>query len=230
NIYSDLGVANAYAITQVPCPSAYVNGLTVTVQARNSSTGPSTLNDCSLGAKLIKKNGGDGTSIGADIASGDIKVGQWFTVQYDSTSSIWQCNGSCNSSGVGGGGVAITGSPVAGNLTGFSAPTTITNTNLTGDVTTANTTATTVAAIQTIPVNTASVQPGQILNVLSGPTQYKNTYPGVNYNPQSGTYTIACPTDRLGRVDFTGGTATTFTLPQAGSTACLGSSWAGVVV
>lgn len=44
--------------------------------------------------------------------------------------------------------VTTTGSPVAGNLTQFSGPTSITNGNLSGDVTTAGTLVTTVAKIQ----------------------------------------------------------------------------------
>lgn len=233
NIYADSGVANAYTITQIPCPSTLTNGLTITMQAgtSNSSTGPSTLNDCSLGAKPIKVNGGNGSNIGSDTTTGSIKGGGWYTFVYDTTSSIWECNGSCGGSGGGGGGtVSTTGSPATGELAAFSAGLTITNTNLTGDVISnpTNTVGTKVSAIQTIPVNTSNVQVGQIFNVVAGP-QYINTYPGVNYNPQTTTYSVACPSDRLGYVDFTGSSATTFTLPQAGSTACLGSSWAGVI-
>ncbi len=55
------------------------------------------------------------------------------------------------------------------------------------------------------------------------------TIQGVNYDPQSSTYSIGCPADRLGNVDFTGSSATTFTLPNPPSSTCAGSSFSVVV-
>src|SRR5581483_6479686 len=56
-----------------------------------------------------------------------------------------------------------------------------------------------------------------------------NTYSGVNVDPQTGDYTLSCPTDRMGELDFNISAAHTLTLPQAGSTACLGSNIAFVI-
>jgi hypothetical protein len=56
-----------------------------------------------------------------------------------------------------------------------------------------------------------------------------NSYSGVNVDPQTGNYVLACPTDRLGEVEFNISAPTTLTVPQAGSTACFGSNNAFVV-
>ena len=56
-----------------------------------------------------------------------------------------------------------------------------------------------------------------------------NSYPGINVDPQTGNYIFGCPTDRLGEVEFNITAASTFSLPQAGSSACTGSSM-GLVV
>ena len=56
-----------------------------------------------------------------------------------------------------------------------------------------------------------------------------NGYGGVSVDAQTGNYTFSCPTDRLGEIEFNISSAATLTLPQAGSTACLGSSMALVV-
>jgi hypothetical protein len=47
---------------------------------------------------------------------------------------------------------------------------------------------------------------------------------GVNVDPQTGAYTLACPSDRLGETEFNISSATTVTVPQAGGTACLQSN------
>lgn len=57
-----------------------------------------------------------------------------------------------------------------------------------------------------------------------------NAYAGVTVNSQTGNYSLSCPTDRLGELDFTiTASGQTLLIPQAGSSACLGSSMAFVV-
>src|SRR5580698_740427 len=69
---------------------------------------------------------------------------------------------------------------------------------------------------------------GQTLTANSTPALV-NAYAGVNVDSQTGNYTLLCPTDRLGEVEFPITAATTLTIPQAGSTACFGSNNAFVV-
>lgn len=76
---SDTGTANVYAVTLSPAPASYAAGMVVVFKAGNASTGASTLNVNSLGAKTIKKNQG------IDLGSGDIKSGQIVTAVYDGT-------------------------------------------------------------------------------------------------------------------------------------------------
>ena len=63
--------------------------------------------------------------------------------------------------------VGVTGSPVSGNLTKFSSPTTITNGDLTGDVATSGTLATLIAnnAVTTAKINNAAVTYAKMQNV-----------------------------------------------------------------
>src|SRR5882724_5300286 len=65
----------------------------------------------------------------------------------------------------GGGGVTVTGSPVSGNLTKFSGPASITNGDLSGDVTTAGTLATTIA---NNVVSYAKIQDVSVTDVVLG--------------------------------------------------------------
>jgi hypothetical protein len=69
---------------------------------------------------------------------------------------------------------------------------------------------------------------GQTL-AANGTPALVNAYAGVNVDSQTGNYTLLCPTDRLGEVEFPITAATTLTIPQAGSTACFGSNNAFVV-
>lgn len=58
------GSANAYTVTLNPAPTAYVDGMAVSVKINVDSTGPSTLNVNGLGAKPLKKaNGSDATNL-----------------------------------------------------------------------------------------------------------------------------------------------------------------------
>ena len=124
--------------------------------------------------------------------------------------------------------VSVTGTPASGNPVFFSGAASITNGDYTGDVTTSGTSATTLAGIQGTTVTISALANAQTLN-FNG-SAWVNSYPGVNVNGQSGTdYTFACPTDRLGEIEFNIGGAHGLYLPQAGSTACTGSSMALVV-
>ncbi|WP_253270880.1 tail fiber protein [Geobacillus thermocatenulatus] len=61
------GSANAYSVTLTPAPTAYVDGMAVTVKINVDSTGASTLNVNGLGAKPLKKaNGNDVTNLKAN--------------------------------------------------------------------------------------------------------------------------------------------------------------------
>src|SRR5215471_12662606 len=71
-------------------------------------------------------------------------------------------NAACGAGG-GGGTVSTTGSPVSGNLTQFSGATSITAGNLSGDVTTSGTLATTVAGINTVALGSTTATSGNLL-------------------------------------------------------------------
>ena len=74
--------------------------------------------------------------------------------------------------GGGGGGTNITGTPASGNLTVFSGIATITNGDLTGDVTTSGSTATTVGKVNgaTVPVSAAVVASNSSSQLSAAPT------------------------------------------------------------
>jgi hypothetical protein len=89
------GSANTYAVTLSPAPAAYVDGMAVCVKINVASTGASTLNVNSLGAKTILD------SLGNAITSGGLKANTPYTMRYNGTSFIVQ--------GKGGGGTALSG-------------------------------------------------------------------------------------------------------------------------
>lgn len=66
--------------------------------------------------------------------------------------------------GTGGGGVTVTGTPSSGNLTEWSGGSSITNGNLSGDVTTSNTLATSVVKIKGVSLGTVTATSGNILD------------------------------------------------------------------
>jgi len=89
---------------------------------------------------------------------------------------------------------------------------------------------TTYAGGGTSPVAATVTSPAQTqLLIFNSSNVLVNSYSGVNVDQQTGNYTLSCPTDRLGEVEFNISSAATLTLPQAGSTACLGSNIALVV-
>jgi len=69
---------------------------------------------------------------------------------------------------------------------------------------------------------------GQIL-VYNSSGVLINAYSGVNVDSQTGNYALSCPLDRLGEIEFNISAPATLTLPQVGSTACLGSNIAFAV-
>lgn len=96
------GSANTYAVTLSPAPTAYVDGMAITVKINVASTGTSTLNVNGLGAKSIKD------SLGNAITSGGLKANTPYTLRYESTS------GSFIVQGKGGGGNTIASHILAG--------------------------------------------------------------------------------------------------------------------
>lgn len=76
---ADAGAADAYVVSLAPPLDAYITGMPITFKATYANTGPSTINVNELGAKTIKKNGGE------DLSIGDILAGQILAVVYDGT-------------------------------------------------------------------------------------------------------------------------------------------------
>jgi hypothetical protein len=74
------GVANTYAVTLNPAPTAYIDGMAVAVKVNVASTGASTLNINGLGAKAIKD------SLGNAITSGGLKANIIYSMRYEATS------------------------------------------------------------------------------------------------------------------------------------------------
>ena len=96
------GTANTYAVTLSPAPTAYTDGMRVTVKINVAATGASTLNVNSLGAKAIKD------SLGNAITSGGLKANTPYTFCYEATS------GSFIVLGKGGGGTATASQILSG--------------------------------------------------------------------------------------------------------------------
>ena len=99
---------------------------------------------------------------------------------YNSTTALMACltstGASCMPSGGGGGNVTTSGSPASGNLTEFSGATSITNGNLSGDVTTSNTLATTVVALRNATLPTIAAATG-LLYDTAGTLSLPGTLP-----------------------------------------------------
>ena len=74
------GSSSAYILTLDPIPTSYTAGMIVYIKANHASTGASTIDINSLGAKTILKNGG------ADaLQVGDIIIDQISAIVYDGT-------------------------------------------------------------------------------------------------------------------------------------------------
>ena len=96
-----------------------------------------------------------------------------------------------------------------------------------GDLAGSSNTTQTVAALQGTTLTLSSIATGQVLSYNG--TAIVNAYAGVNVDAQTTTYTLACPTDRLGEVEFNISAASTLNVPQAGSTTCFKSNFSTVI-
>jgi hypothetical protein len=83
----DTGTANAYVVTLNPAPTAYADGMAVTVKIKTTNTGASTLNINGLGAKTILDSHGNA------LAAGKLKAGLPYTFRYNGTNFILQGEG-----------------------------------------------------------------------------------------------------------------------------------------
>lgn len=79
---ADAGSTDAYVVTFSPAIAGYVTGQTYRFKANTANTTAATLNINGLGAKTIKKAAGGVTT---DLATNDIRAGQWVDVIYDGT-------------------------------------------------------------------------------------------------------------------------------------------------
>lgn len=82
NFCADAGSTDAYACSLVPAITAYATGQQVWFKANTVNTGAATINLNALGAKTIKKVAG---GITTDLATNDIRAGQYVQLQYDGT-------------------------------------------------------------------------------------------------------------------------------------------------
>lgn len=82
NTCLDAGSTDAYACSLSPVLTTYETGQVVWFKANTANTTAATLNLNALGAKTIKKVAG---GITTDLATNDIRVGQYVAVQYDGT-------------------------------------------------------------------------------------------------------------------------------------------------
>lgn len=84
---ADAGSTDDYVITLSPAITAYVSGTFYSFKANTANTTAATININGLGAKTIKKAAG---GITTDLATNDIRAGQWVIVQYDGTNMQMQ--------------------------------------------------------------------------------------------------------------------------------------------
>lgn len=82
NFCADAGSTDSYACAPNPVLTAYIAGQVVWFKANTANTGAATLNLNALGAKTIKKAAG---GITTDLATNDIRGGQYVAVIYDGT-------------------------------------------------------------------------------------------------------------------------------------------------
>lgn len=80
---SDAGANDTYTCSMSPAITAYVTGTRYRFKANTANTGAASINFNSIGALTIKKPFGG--SITADLATNDIRVGQWVEGVYDGT-------------------------------------------------------------------------------------------------------------------------------------------------
>lgn len=82
NACIDAGSNDTYACSPTPALGSYITGQVVYFKAATANTGAATVNFNALGAKTIKKVAG---GITTDLATNDIRAGQWVAVVYDGT-------------------------------------------------------------------------------------------------------------------------------------------------
>lgn len=93
----------ALVATLSPAPTAYVDGMGIALKIANASTGATTLNVNSLGAKTIKKANGN------DITSGFLKAGSIYSVRYNATTGFFILQGEGGEYGTAGPEQVLTG-------------------------------------------------------------------------------------------------------------------------
>lgn len=81
------GLANTYAVTLNPSPTAYTDGLAVAVKINVTNTGASMLNVNGLGALALKKSNGDA------FDAGELIVDSIYTFRYNGVNFILQGEG-----------------------------------------------------------------------------------------------------------------------------------------
>jgi hypothetical protein len=81
------GAANTITATLSPVPTSYTAGMTVSIKVANATTGATTINLNSLGAKTVKKYVAGALT---DLAANDLLAGQTATFGYDGTYFILQ--------------------------------------------------------------------------------------------------------------------------------------------
>lgn len=240
NFYTDTGLANAYVITTSPLTSSIPVGSVFNFQAAHANTGASTLNVDGMGAIPIKKNGGTGASVGANLAAGDIASGQIVTAMYDGTNFQLQSTlGNASSGGSGSPGgtdteIQLNKSGAFGGEAGFGVDSSTSPTVLsvpwnhlhlgTTNYDDFNTTALNASRTTTVPdANTVLPQPlnaaaRTVVTGLNSATGALSTaVQGQCTDIQSGTSYAIASTDFGCLVMGSNASAQNYSLPQAGS-------------
>ncbi|WP_167434070.1 tail fiber protein [Paenibacillus silvae] len=81
---------NAYTVTLTPAPTAYVDGLRITIKINSANTGAVTINVNGLGAKGVLK------SNGSDLTANGIRANSVYSLVYNGTAFILQGEGGGN--------------------------------------------------------------------------------------------------------------------------------------
>lgn len=174
--------------------SAPINTSANLTLASLNVTGLTTLSTTNV-ASLTSSGAVTGTAIsGTSMTDSGLTSGN--CVQATTGGLLTTASGPCGTSS---GTITATGSPAAGNLTKFSGATSITNGDLSGDVTTSGTTTATVAKVNGVSYP-ASPSTNQVPVVTAGNVATYETIPGcldsagnhLNYN--NSTFTFTCGT------------------------------------